>query len=671
MTFENLCFPTVDNAKVAETVALSDPTPVVVVTTSRAISSVDKALALIYRFASVDDVYSPAFAETIVLQSDLCLGFQDIVDQFQDLGRFHSVYHIDPTTPSNTLPSGPYFLHRGSIHQAYRLYDDDLDSFLFGVIPEDVLNPKNSVFRYLPLPSLSSNGMWKKIAVPSRLYTSQDIPKEKSLSGARMGIKDIFRLEGTQLTMMNRSWIELYGPDEESAEYTKKLIALGGVIVGKSKMTSFASPEEATDQWIDFHCPVNPRGDRYQSPSSSSTGAGTSLAGYDWLDFSVAGDCKVLFCPILLLAAGSRALLFTAQFRLDIDGGNPSQLSVGIPPTVPRFAADNRSRKFDTVGQFARSLSDLHHIVSHTFENIHQNFSRFPSKILYPVEFYPLANEKQQSLTEEFITVIEDFLGVKRTPFSFVDEWEKSPPKEAEGLPLLEYTEKSAFWALCYDYYHGFDDFRDEYKAKFGKDAFASSVVRFRWNIGKEVTTEEYETYLKQLEVFRDWFSQRVMGPDPDTLSNAVLIMPYGAPEPEYRDEPNPPAGTFPTIAEKFISPILHAPQLVLPFAQMPYHSRISGRDEVRPIASTLVGAKGSDLMLIKLAAAAFERASWPTTVQTGRYMYPIASNSRNVKMSINDSSGTFEAGQRALQRLFSEMGEGISGSLIAARSLI
>jgi Asp-tRNA(Asn)/Glu-tRNA(Gln) amidotransferase A subunit family amidase len=106
-----------------------------------------------------------------------------------------------------------------------------------------------------------------------------------------MGIKDIFRLEGTQLTMVSGPWTELYGPDEESADYTKKLIELGAVIVGKTKMTSFASPEEPTDQWVDFHCSVNPRGDRYQSPSSSSTGAGTSLAGYDCLDFSIAGDC--------------------------------------------------------------------------------------------------------------------------------------------------------------------------------------------------------------------------------------------------------------------------------------------------------------------------------------------------------------------------------------------
>lgn len=90
------------------------------------------------------------------------------------------------------------------------------------------------------------------------------------------------------------SYSELYGPDDASADYTKKLIELGAVVVGKTKMTQFASSDEPTDQWIDFHCPVNPRGDKYQSPSGSSSGAAASLAGYDWLDFFIVGDCESL-----------------------------------------------------------------------------------------------------------------------------------------------------------------------------------------------------------------------------------------------------------------------------------------------------------------------------------------------------------------------------------------
>lgn len=91
--------------------------------------------------------------------------------------------------------------------------------------------------------------------------------------------------------MMSRASTALHEPEQESADYVTKLIGLGAVIVGKTKMTQFASSDEPTDQWIDFHCPFNPRGDMYQSPSGSSSGAAASLAGYSWLDYSVAGDC--------------------------------------------------------------------------------------------------------------------------------------------------------------------------------------------------------------------------------------------------------------------------------------------------------------------------------------------------------------------------------------------
>jgi Asp-tRNA(Asn)/Glu-tRNA(Gln) amidotransferase A subunit family amidase len=70
-------------------------------------------------------------------------------------------------------------------------------------------------------------------------------------------------------------------------------LSLGAVIVGKTKTTSFASADEHTDQWIDFHCPRDPRGDRYQSPSGSSTGAAALLAGHSWLDSAIGGDSKL------------------------------------------------------------------------------------------------------------------------------------------------------------------------------------------------------------------------------------------------------------------------------------------------------------------------------------------------------------------------------------------
>lgn len=106
-------------------------------------------------------------------------------------------------------------------------------------------------------------------------------------------MKDNFRLAGVKTTMTSRAFTELYSIDNETAAYVCMLMEMGAIIVGKTRMSSFAVGESPTDQWIDFHCPFNPRGDEYQGPDASSSGAAASLAGYSWLDYSIGTDSKV------------------------------------------------------------------------------------------------------------------------------------------------------------------------------------------------------------------------------------------------------------------------------------------------------------------------------------------------------------------------------------------
>lgn len=57
--------------------------------------------------------------------------------------------------------------------------------------------------------------------------------------------------------------------------------------------------------------------------------------------------------------------------------------------------------------------------------------------------------------------------------------------------------------------------------------------------MGQSVTADDYQTYVGELKVFRDWFDQIIFSKDPHTLSNAIMIMPYGSADPKYRDAPN------------------------------------------------------------------------------------------------------------------------------------
>jgi hypothetical protein len=80
-----------------------------------------------------------------------------------------------------------------------------------------------------------------------------------------------------------------YDQDEETAVFMKRLIDFGAVIVGKTKMTAFASREKPID-WFDFQCPLNPRGDAYLEPGASSTDSAAATAAYQWVDICICTD---------------------------------------------------------------------------------------------------------------------------------------------------------------------------------------------------------------------------------------------------------------------------------------------------------------------------------------------------------------------------------------------
>lgn len=145
---------------------------------------------------------------------------------------------------------------------------------------------------FLAVTYQASGGVSKSIPVPSRHYHKPTV--ERPLSGSRVSLKDIFDIKGARTTLSSKAWAELYPAANETAPYVKRLLDLGAIVVGKTKTTQFSTAME----WVDFQSPTNPRGDMYQEPSGSSTGAAASLAGYAWLDHAIGGDCKLL-CPCL------------------------------------------------------------------------------------------------------------------------------------------------------------------------------------------------------------------------------------------------------------------------------------------------------------------------------------------------------------------------------------
>jgi Asp-tRNA(Asn)/Glu-tRNA(Gln) amidotransferase A subunit family amidase len=192
---------------------------------------------------------------------------------------------------SERLPQGPYFALGGKLHQSWRLYPDDLEAFTTAVIPDDdVTQSEGDTPSFRPFNTATLTGYNSAVAVPSRLYAQQS--PTQPLAGMRIAVKDNMHLKGVTTTLGSRSYTELYGEQTQSSRYIDILVQNGAVVVGKTKMSAFAGSEVPPTECIDYFPPWNPRGDGYQGPSGSSSGAAASVAGYPWLDVSLCTDSK-------------------------------------------------------------------------------------------------------------------------------------------------------------------------------------------------------------------------------------------------------------------------------------------------------------------------------------------------------------------------------------------
>jgi hypothetical protein len=351
------------------------------------------------------------------------------------------------------VPVGPYVVIGNCIHEVWKLFPDEYDSFVCGIMPNasnvdkfDILNSTVDIF--------------KAVAVPSRWYHTTST--NKPLNGLRVTVKDNFKIEGVKTTQMNRAWTDFHGPEIETAKIVTRLKLKGAIIIGKTKMCSFASSEEATDGWIDFHAPFNPRADGYQSSSGSTTGGATSLAGHDWVDISIGTDTTG---SIRWPAAwhGLFGLRMTHNHKaLDMTGVYDS------------------CKAFDALGLLGRSLQNLEKVAAVALNETDHTLRR-PKRILFSEDFLPWGDRAQQAMVHEFVLVLEKFLGVKHETMSIAKLWEASPPENARKKSLREYIDKTAFSLFYYDGFEAFKDFRTEYQRKEKKPPYVGPYMRWKW----------------------------------------------------------------------------------------------------------------------------------------------------------------------------------------------
>ncbi|ROW13500.1 hypothetical protein VPNG_04455 [Cytospora leucostoma] len=587
---------------VEESVRADQIIPVVVLSEKEVNAGPEELWDTLHHLVDNDDVCTDEFTGIIVVSpsasgagSREVVGNHDASDGY--LGRFSAIYHLAggpiASQGQNELPSGPYFLSGPNLHQAWRLYPDDLEAFTFGLIPEDVHEPH----RFQAVTSQSSDGFSKTIPVPSRFYHRPD--EKRPLAGARISLGDTLDAEGVKTTLSSRAWAELYPAADASAAYVRALLGLGAVVVGKTKTTQLAAAGGA--DWVDAQSPANPRGDRYQGASGSSAGAAASLAGYGWLDYAVGGDS---------IGGVREPAAYHGLYAIRPTIGSASLEGVRV-----------NSPRYDTIGLLGRGLDHLVSVVKHSLD-VPDGSVTLPRRIIYPTDFFPLPDPDQQKLVEDFVGKLEGYLGVRHAKISLAKLWQDKPPAESDAMQ--SYMEKAPFWSLCYDYYRASDHFRSDYHNKFDREPFVEATPALYWGIGANVTSDEYDTYLTELETFRTWFDDTVMSLSYEQSDDAILVLPCGSDGPNYRDSPPDEPTAFKGIDSRLLSPILGTPEIVVPFAQLPYKSRVTRTIEYRPVCISLMGSRGSDLTLLRLAEETLRTTGWRTHVDTGRYTFPV-----------------------------------------------
>lgn len=242
-------------------------------------------------------------------------------------------------------------------------------------------------------------------------------------------------------------------------------------------------------------------------------------------------------------------------------------------------------------------------------------------EIMYPFDYWPVPSAPQMALIDSFVDDMTTHLGASITKLSIRNLWESSPPEGASS-DIEEYLQDVIAHAYYYSYYHASDDFRDEYQERFGHQPYVIPFVKQRWASGAAVSAEQHSSAIHKLEVYRTWLLDTVF------LSHGqrtVMVLPISSVEPHYRDEVTQSPRSQVATDELFLSPILRSPDVVIPIGEIPYHSRITGKEEYLPVGVNVVGTPGSDFWLLDTMKALLEKSGRPAVVQTGSRIFSAA----------------------------------------------
>ncbi|KAM7205138.1 amidase [Naviculisporaceae sp. PSN 640] len=545
-----------------------------------------------------DDVFQPPFYTNVVFY-----GAQKLEESLAACAHKESAtWNATKTVflkgdPAVTVPPGPYVFMNGKTWQPWRTYYDTHACFMTSFKPSPY-DPGSFVVVDTPIAGLDG-----RVVVPSRCYFKPS--PSQPLHGARIAVKDNIDIAGHKTTLCNRAWIDLYPPKTKHAACVQTVLDAGAVIVGKVKLQAMIMREEPLE-CVEFTAPFNPRADGYQVPSGSSHASAASIGAYDWLDFTFGSDTN---------GSGRKPASYNGCFSIRPSTGiTDNEGVVGYFPQfdMPVFFGRSISRFPDFVSTWYGKSPMLRPVPKDIKESV---------KILYPSDYLPTPNAAQTELIDKFVSGLEQALSVRKTEISLAEQWKKDTPDGPEHGDIAVYLEKAGIYPFYHDQYYNSADFREKYKEKFGKPPFVHRALHWQWGVGKAISQEERDECWRRSELYRHWLLEKVFNADSkETVT--VMPLPIETGQPNYRDAELPPNSLLSGYAALNMSPMSRSPEVTAPVGDIPYLSIVTEREEPLPVAVSLIGPPGTDLILVDLVERALKASLIPTEVKTGRFLH-------------------------------------------------
>ncbi|KAI0177538.1 amidase signature domain-containing protein [Pestalotiopsis sp. NC0098] len=538
-------------------------------------NSPDDLGGLFSNWTSDDDVWQPGFTGAVVLaNASDC----ETLHTSYYAGIQSSVFGLKDTL---AIPTGPYFINifSGEVHQAYRLYEDFAGAFL-----EPLVQQPDGKFQTLSAHVQSSSSL--TIGVPSRLYFTRT--SEKPLAGVRVGVKDLYDLAGVKSSRGNRAWYGLYPPSNVTAPAIQNLIDAGAVIVGTQKLSQFANGENPTADWVDYHAPFNPRGDGYQNPSSSSSGAGASVASYEWLDVAVGSDTG----GSIRGPAGVSGIF----------GNRPTHGLVSLDNVMPM------SPTMDTAGFLTRDPYLWQALQAAMYG---ENFTVFADTApSYPTSIYvvgfPANDTPTGEILNNFANDLASMIQASLTTYDMDEQWAATGPAEVAGLELNDFL-NTTYPALITKEQIPLvrEPFYADYAAAHdGRLPFIDPSPRNRWGWADTQPDSILDDARRNKTLFMDWFNTEVLPPvdDPLICSSRILLHPVSTGSFGRRDEYLDPPGVPLGWSLSRMSIFSNAPDSVFPLGEVASVSDITNHTEYLPVTVDIMVARGCDGLIPRLA---------------------------------------------------------------------